>query len=333
MTPIAPHITAYLRERLPLQRGASPHTCDSYAHTYRLLFEFASERLKVTPSKLFLEQIDAQLVMDFLAYLESVRNNSARTRNARLAAIKSFMRFTEHRVPSVLEQSLRILAIPIKKCNTDLINYLSIEEMQAILNTPDICTRAGIRDRAMLHVGFAAGLRVSELTGLLLNDVTFQPLPTVHVIGKGRKERTLPLWKQAAVDLRAWLAVRGDQPTPELFVNARGQAMSRAGFSYLLHQHAQAAARDCPSLRGKHISPHVLRHTCAMVLYQATGDLRKVSLWLGHAYMQTTEVYLHADPMEKINAIEGITPPQLKCGQFTVPDKLIASLQCSKGVN
>lgn len=333
MTPIAPHITAYLRERLPLQRGASPHTCDSYAHTYRLLFEFASERLKVTPSKLFLEQIDAQLVMDFLAYLESVRNNSARTRNARLAAIKSFMRFTEHRVPSVLEQSLRILAIPIKKCNTDLINYLSIEEMQAILNTPDICTRVGIRDRAMLHVGFAAGLRVSELTGLLLNDVTFQPLPTVHVIGKGRKERTLPLWKQAAVDLRAWLAVRGDQPTPELFVNARGQAMSRAGFAYLLHQHAQAAAGDCPSLRGKHISPHVLRHTCAMVLYQATGDLRKVSLWLGHAYMQTTEVYLHADPMEKINAIEGITPPQLKCGQFTVPDKLIASLQCSKGVN
>jgi integrase/recombinase XerD len=333
MTPIAPHITAYLRERLPLQRGASPHTCDSYAHTYRLLFEFASERLKVTPSKLFLEQIDAQMVMDFLAYLESIRSNSARTRNARLAAIKSFMRFVEHRVPSVLEQSSRILAIPIKKCDTALINYLCMDEMQALLNAPDIRTRAGIRDRAMLHVGFAAGLRVSELTGLLLEDVTFQPLPTVRVIGKGRKERALPLWKQAAVDLRAWLAVRGDQPTPELFVNARGQAMSRAGFAYLLHQHAHAAAVDCPSLLGKHISPHVLRHTCAMVLYQATGDLRKVSLWLGHAHMQTTEIYLHADPMEKINTIEGVTPPQLKCGQFTVPDKLIASLQCSKGVD
>ena len=140
MTPIAPHITAYLRERLPLQRGASPHTCDSYAHTYRLLFEFASERLKVTPSKLFLEQIDAQMVMDFLAYLESIRSNSASTRNARLAAIKSFMRFVEHRVPSVLEQSLRILAIPIKKCDTALINYLCMDEMQALLNAPDIRT-------------------------------------------------------------------------------------------------------------------------------------------------------------------------------------------------
>jgi len=145
MTPIAPHITAYLRERLPLQRGASPNTCDSYAHTYRLLFEFASERLKVTPSKLFLEQIDAQLVMDFLAYLESVRNNSARTRNARLAAIKSFMRFIEHRVPSVLEQSLRILAIPIKKCNTDLINYPkkgSWKAKQGLASSPAAATDA-----------------------------------------------------------------------------------------------------------------------------------------------------------------------------------------------
>lgn len=137
----------------------------------------------------------------------------------------------------------------------------------------------------------------------------------------------IPLWKQAAVDLRSWLAVRGDLPTPELFVNARGQAMTRAGFAYLLHQHAQAAAAICPSLCGKQISPHVLRHTCAMVLFQATGDLRKVSLWLGHAHMQTTEIYLRADPMEKISAIEGVTPPRLKQGRFTAPDKLIASLQ------
>ena len=327
MIPIAPHITAYLRERLPLQQGASPHTCDSYAHTFRLLFEFASARFKVTPSKLFLEQIDAQLVMDFLADLESSRGNSVQTRNARLAAIKSFMRFVEHRVPSLLEQSLRILAIPSKKTDTALINYLGPREMQAILNMPDVKTRAGIRDRAMLHVTFAAGLRVSELTGLRLIDVALQPTPTIRVMGKGRKERALPLWKQAAADLRAWLAVRGDPPTPELFVNSRGQAMTRAGFAYLLGQHVQAAAAHCPSLRSKRISPHVLRHTCAMVLFQATGDLRKVSLWLGHAQMQTTEVYLRADPLEKIEAIEGMTPLRLKRGRFTAPDKLIASLQ------
>lgn len=172
MTPIAPHITAFLRERLPLQRGASPHTCESYAYTFQLLFEFASDRLKVTPSQLHLEQIDAALVMDFLAHIETARDNGPRTRNARLAAIKSFMRFVEHRVPSVLDQSLRILAIPSKKADIPLISYLSIAEMQAILNAPDVQTRAGIRDRAMLHLGFAAGLRVSELTGLLLSNVT-----------------------------------------------------------------------------------------------------------------------------------------------------------------
>ena len=327
MTPIAPHITAYLRERLPLERGASPHTCDSYAHTFQLLLEFASTRYKVTPSKLFLEQLDAPLIMDFLADLESSRGNCPKTRNARLAAIKSFMRYLEHRVPALLDQSLRILSIPSKKTDTVLISYLSTEEMQAILNAPDNRIRAGIRDRAMLHICLAAGLRVSELTGLLLSSVTLQPVPTIRVVGKGRKERALPLWKQAAVDLRAWLAVRGDLPTPELFVNARGQAMTRAGFAFVLAQHAQSAEDHCPSLRAKQISPHVLRHTCAMVLFQATKDLRKVSLWLGHAQMQTTEVYLRADPMEKIETVEGITPLKLRRGRFTVQDKLIASLK------
>ena len=327
MTPIAPHITAFLRERLPLQRGASVHTCESYAYTFQLLFEFASIRFKVTPSKLNLEQIDAPLVMDFLGHIESARGNSASTRNARLAAIKSFMRFVEHRVPSVLEQSLRVLAIPSKKTDVPLINYLSISEIQAILNVPDIRTRSGIRDRAMLHLCFVAGLRVSELVGLPLSAVMLQPTPTIRVMGKGRKERCLPLWKQTAADLRSWLAVRGEVPTPELFINARGEPMTRKGFTYLLDKYAQLAMENCLSLKGKNISPHVLRHSCAMMLYQATGDLRKVSLWLGHAQMQTTEVYLRADPTEKIDAIDKVIPPTLKRGQFTVPDKLIAALQ------
>jgi len=327
MTPIAPHITAFLRERLPLQRGASVHTCESYAYTFQLLFEFASIRFKVTPSKLNLEQIDASLVMDFLGHIESARGNSASTRNARLAAIKSFMRFVEHRVPSVLEQSLRVLAIPSKKTDVPLINYLSITEMQAILNIPDIRTRAGIRDRAMLHLCFVAGLRVSELVGLPLSAGMIQPTPTIRVMDKGRKERCLPLWKQTAADLRSWLAVRGEVPTPELFINARGEPMTRKGFTYLLDKYAQLAMENCLSLKGKNISPHVLRHSCAMMLYQATGDLRKVSLWLGHTQMQTTEVYLRADPTEKIDAIDKVIPPTLKRGQFTVPDKLIAALQ------
>lgn len=327
MTPIAPHITAFLRERLPLQRGASPHTCESYAYAFQLLFAFASARFKVTPSQLALEQIDASLVMDFLADIESGRGNCARTRNTRLAAIKSFMRFVEHRVPSVLEQSLRVLAIPTKKTTTPLIRYLSVAEMQAILNAPDLHTRAGIRDRAMLHLGFAAGLRVSELVGLPLSAVTLQPAPAIRVMGKGRKERSLPLWKQTASDLRAWLAVRGNVAVPELFVNARGESMTRKGFTYLLDKYTETARQCCASLKDKHISPHALRHACAMMMLQATGDLRKVSLWLGHAQMQTTEIYLRMDPMEKIDAIEKVTPPTLKRGRFTAPDKLIAVLQ------
>lgn len=260
MTPIAPHITAFLRERLPLQRGASEHTCDSYAYAFQLLFEFAGERLRVTPSALCLEQIDASLVMDFLQYLETERHNSPRTRNSRLVAIKSFMRFIEHRVPSLLEQSRRILAIPAKRTDSRLISYLSLEEMQAVLNAPDLQRRDGIRDRAMLHLCFSAGLRVSELVGLSLHALELQPSPNVRIQGKGRRERLLPLWKQTAVDLRAWLTVRGQPPATELFVNARNQPMTRMGFEYLLRKHVQVATEHCPSLKKKRISPHVLRH-------------------------------------------------------------------------
>jgi len=329
MTPIAPHIAAFLRERLPLQRGASSHTTASYAYTFQLLFQFASDRFKVAPSQLVLEQLDAPLVMDFLAHLETVRHNTASTRNARLAAIKSFLRFLEYRLPALLDQCHRVLAIPSKRVDVPLITYLSMTEMEAILNAPDVRTRMGLRDRAMLHLGFAAGLRVSELTTLPMTALTFQPVPSIRVCGKGRRERALPLWKQAAADVRAWLAVRGEQSAPEIFLSASGQALTRVGFTYVLQKYVAAAVPHCPSLHGKTISPHVLRHTCAMIIFQATKDLRKVSLWLGHAHMQTTEMYLRADPVEKIEAIEAVTPPSLRRGQFTVPDKLIALLQGS----
>ena len=327
MTAIAHHITAFLRDYLPLQRGASIHTADSYAYSFQLLFEYTSRRFNVTPSRLNLEQIDATLVMDFLVYLESERGNSASTRNVRLAAIKSFIHFIEYRVPSLLEQCRRILAIPIKKTDQPLIRHLSLTEMQAILNEPDTQTRYGIRDRAMLHVCFAAGLRVSELVSLPLTALAWQPIPTLHIKGKGRRHRDLPLWKSAADDVRSWLAVRGDLSVPELFASSHRRAMTRVGFAYLLRKYTLRAAQTCPSLATKKVSPHCLRHSCAMVIYQATGDLRKVSLWLGHADIQTTEVYLRADPTEKLDAIEAVIPPALKRGRFNVPDRLIAALQ------
>ena len=154
--------------------------------------------------------------------------------------------------------------------------------MQSLLNMPDLQRRDGIRDRAMLHLCFAAGLRVSELVSLPLKNLDFYPTPSVRILGKGRKERTLPLWKETAADMRAWLAVRGDTPAFELFINARGLPMTRSGFKYILQKHVKTAAQACASLQEKRVSPHVLRHTSAMVVLQATGDIRKVALWLGH---------------------------------------------------
>jgi integrase/recombinase XerD len=326
MIPIASHISAFLRQRLPLECGASVHTCVSYAYSFQLLFEFASQRFGVTPSELTLEQIDAPLVMDFLAYLEAERGNSSTTRNARLAAIKSFMHFLEYRVPALLEQIRQVLAIPKKKTDQSLIQHLSVTEMQAILNAPDIQTRAGLRDRAMMHVCFAAGLRVAELLSLPLTALSWQPTPTLYIQGKGRRQRALPLWQQTAEDIRSWLAVRGEMVAPEIFVSHQHRAMTRTGFTYLLNKYVDLAAMNCPSLKEKHVTPHVLRHTCAMMIYQATGDLRKVSLWLGHADMQATEVYVRADPTEKLDALDAVIPPSLRRGQFTVPDRLIAML-------
>ncbi len=327
MTLIASHITAFLRQRLPVERGASENTCESYAYAFKLLFEYAGNCLKIAPSGLHLEQLDAPMIVDFLEHLEKKRGNSANSRNIRLAAIKSFMHFMEYRVPTALEQINRILAIPPKKTETRLVRHLTVEEMQAIFDAPLPTTRYGIRDRAMLHLCFAGGLRVSELIGLRVNDLNLHPHASILIHGKGRRQRCLPLWKETTSALRAWLTVRGNAAVPELFFNARGEPMTRSGFEYILHKHVRSAATSCPSLSAKHISPHVLRHTCALTVLQATKDLRKVALWLGHANMQTTEIYTRMDPSIKLEALESVIPPKLRSGRFKATDELIASLQ------
>jgi integrase/recombinase XerD len=327
MTPIAPLMTRFLREHMPGEHGYSPYTCETYAHAFRLLFLFASERLRTRPSQLCLEQLDAALVLDFLTHLEQRRGNGAATRNARLAAIKAFMRYVEFQVPSALAQARQIHAIPEKRHDQGVVRHLTMAEVRAILSAPNVTTRLGIRDRAMLHLCFAGGLRVSELVGLLLANVSLQGPPSIRVMGKGRRERCLPLWKETTADLRAWLAVRGAIAVPELFVNAAGSAMTRAGFEYILHKHAHASAEKCPLLKGRSVSPHQLRHSCAVVMLQATRDIRKVALWLGHADIRTTEIYLRVDPTEKLEAIETVLPLGLRRGRFKPPDALIAFLQ------
>ena len=330
MTPIAPLITAFLREHLPVEKGHSPNTCETYAYGFKLLFMYTSGRLGITPSKLCLEHLEPALILEFLADLEKGRGNSPSTRNARLAAIKAFMRYVEYRVPSALAHARQIHALPAKRHEQGLARHLTMDEIQAILNAPDCSVRLGIRDRAMLHLCFAAGLRVSELVGLPLASLSLQRAPSINVLGKGRRHRSLPLWKETTVDLRAWLAVRGDAHVPEVFVNAEGTTMTRAGFEYVLDKHTRAAAEMCRTLKERKISPHQLRHSCAVMMLQATHDVRKVALWLGHADVRTTEVYLRLDPTEKLEAVEATLPPGLRRGRFKAPDALIASLTSSR---
>lgn len=209
MTPIAPLVTGFLREYLPVTQGCSPHTCESYAYAYRLFFSFAAERLGVTPSQLALEQLDAPLVEVFLIDIEEKRRNKPASRNARLAAIKAFMQYVEYRVPAALAQVRQVKAIPSKRHDHPLVKHLVMDEIRAVLDAPDVTTRLGVRDRAMLHLCFAGGLRVSELVGLPLTALSLARAPSIKVTGKGRKERCLPLWKETAADVRAWLAIRG----------------------------------------------------------------------------------------------------------------------------
>lgn len=327
MTALAPHLSRFLREHLPRERKASPHTCEAYAYSFQLLVAFAARQLKLKPSQLQVEQLDVPMILAFLEHIEIERGNSARTRNARLAAINAFFRYLEYRLVSCLDQACQIRAIPIKKTDQRLIKSLTRAELQGLLDAPDPRTAAGLRDRAMLHLAFAAGLRASELVNLRMDQLDCQTRTTIHVLGKGRRERLLPLWKETAIVLKAWLAVRPQNAAPELFLNAAGHAMTRSGFAYILAKHVATAERKQPSIANKRVTPHVLRHTCAMHTLQATRDLRKVSLWLGHTSLQSTEIYLRADPTEKLEALAATVPPTLRRGRFEAPDKLMTMLQ------
>jgi len=330
MTALAPHLATFLREHLPRDQRASPHTCDAYAYSFQLLVTFAARRLRTTPSQLEVEQIDVPLILAFLEHIERDRGNKARSRNARLAAVRSFFRFLEYRVPACLDHAQRVHAIPMKKTDEALIVALKRQEIQALLDAPDPRSITGVRDRAMLHLTFAAGLRVSELVGLRIDQFDARQPASVHIMGKGRRERVLPLWKETTVTLRAWLAIRPHGHDPALFLNGAGREMTRSGFEYILAKHVIAAARVQPSIADKRVTPHVLRHTCAMLTLQATRDVRKVALWLGHASLQSTEAYLRADPTEKLEALGAMNAPLLKTGRFRPPDKLMAMLRESR---
>jgi len=327
VTALAPTLQAFFTERLIRQRQASPNTIAAYRDTFRLLLTFAQQQTGTHPSQLDLAELDAELISAFLDHLEHERRNSTATRNARLAAIRSLFGYAAHRHPEHAATIARVLVIPLKRAPKTTVAFLREEEIDALLAAPDRSRWSGRRDHALLLTMIQTGLRVSELTGLDCIDITLTTGPHLHCHGKGRKQRVTPLTAQTAAVLRVWQHERAGQPNDPLFPTSRGRRLSRDAVAWLLAKHVAAAAAGCPSIGAKTISPHTLRHTCAMRLLHAGIDTTVIALWLGHESTQTTQAYVHADLALKENALARTAPTNTPPGRYRPPDQLLAFLE------
>jgi integrase/recombinase XerD len=327
VTALAPVLQAFFTDRLIAQRQVSGHTVAAYRDTFRLLLAFAQARTGTAPCDLRLDDLDADLVGAFLEYLRNDRHNGARTRNARLAAIHSLFRYAALRHPEHAALIQRVLAIPPARFDKAVVSFLTSGEAEALLAAPDLARWVGRRDHALLAVAIQTGLRVSELTALTRADVHLSAGPHVRCTGKGRKERCTPLTAQVARVLRAWLGERGGGQGDPLFPTSRGQPLSRDAVELLVARHAKTAQAACPALRGKTVSPHVLRHTAAMSLLHAGTDITVIALWLGHEHSETAQIYIHADQTLKQRALDRTTPSGIRPGRYRPPDKLLAFLE------
>lgn len=320
-------LQSFFTDRLLRQRQASPHTIAGYRDSFRLLLQFAKERLGKKPSKLMIEDLDAPFLGAFLEHLESVRKNSARTRNARLAAIHSFFQYVALEEPAHALHCQRILAMPNKRHERRPIEFLNREEIDALLAAVDLSCWIGRRDRTLLLVAVQTGLRVSELTGLNCQDVVLGTGAHVRCLGKGRKQRCTPLRPETATMLNAWLRERHGLPENPVFPSIRGGRLSRDAIERLITKYTDIAKQACPSLKRKNISPHVLRHAAAMDLLQHGVDRSVIALWLGHESAETTQMYLHADMRMKEKALSRTTPLGVKPGRYRPDDTLLAFLE------
>jgi site-specific recombinase XerD len=327
MSALAPTLQAFFTDRLIAQRHASPHTITSYRDTMRLLLQFAQQHIKIPPERLGLHDLDAEVIAAFLDHLEHDRHNTIGTRNARLAAIHSLYKFASLRHPEHADVIARVLAIPPKRHERTLITHLTHTEIDALLAAPDLTTWIGRRDRAMLQLAIETGLRVSELTALALADVHLAAAPHISCHGKGRKDRITPLTKITARVLRQWLDERAGLPADPIFPTTHGAPLTRDAVARRLLLHTTTAARTCPSLHNKNVTPHVLRHTAAMRLLHAGVDTSVIALWLGHESVETTQIYLHADLAIKEAALARTKPTTVKPGRYKPTDKLLAFLE------
>jgi integrase/recombinase XerD len=329
MTALAPTLQSFFTDYLISQRGASGHTITAYRDTLRLLLSYTHERTSIQPADLDITVLDANLVTGFLTMLEQQRGNSTRTRNARLAAIHALFHHAALHHPEHADLIAHVLAIPTKRTEQKAVSYLSGTETDALLASPDRTTWTGRRDHTLLLLMVTTGVRVSELTSLTRAD-TSTDRHGAHIVvhGKGRKDRLIPLDRPTTAALRVWLAENPGLPTAAVFT-ARGTArkMTSDAVEQRIDLYTATAAITCPTLRDKKVTPHTMRHTCAMRMRTAGIDATTIALWLGHESLESTRPYLHADLQLKQRALDRTAPPHTRRGRYTPPDKLLAFLE------
>jgi site-specific recombinase XerD len=327
VTALAPTLQAFFTDRLLGQRAASPNTIAAYRTSLLLLVRYASDRTGNRPAQLDIEELDAPLVAAFLDHLETDRENTARTRNNRLAAIHSLFSYAALRHPEHAASIQRVLAIPPKRYQRNLVTYLSDEEVDAFLAACDQTTWTGRRDHALFVVAIQTGLRISELIALNRGDITLSPAANLHTVGKGRKERRTPLVSHTVKVLRAWLTERDGTDSDPLFPTATGRRLSRDAIEHRIALYTDLASKHCPTLATKHVTAHTLRHTCAMRLLLEGADIAVIALWLGHSQTSSTDMYIHADMRQKEQAIAKVRPPSTKPGRYRATDALLVFLE------
>jgi integrase/recombinase XerD len=317
----------FFLERLMEQRNVSPQTVAAYRDSFRLLLQFAQNHLGKTPERLDLIDLDAPLILAFLNHLESERHNTVRTRNARFAAIRSFLHFAAHKDPTSLPVIQRVMAIPMKRFDKPMLGFLSRTEMQAVLDAPDTATWCGQRDRVMFATLYNTGGRVSEITGMRVADVALEGSAAVRIRGKGRKERSVPLWRTTAAEIRRWLPHIDSRPDRPLFPSRSGTQPTRPAVMTRLQLAVQSAASACPQLAKRRVSPHSIRHSTAMHMLQGGVDITVIALWLGHESSTTTHMYVEADLAMKERALNAVQPPHLKQKRYQPTDSVLHFLQ------
>lgn len=309
-------VSGYLDQHLVRVRGLSPKTQEVYADSLLLFLQYASREKGTAPDRLLFSDLDPDTVLTFLNYLEEERGNTARSRNLRLSALKSFFGYAAYKNPALLDQVSRVKAIAGKRYSKGVVAYLTLEEVTAVLNAPDPNSRFGLRDRAMLLITYANGLRVSEALRLGIGDFWLGRNPNMTILGKGGTKDVMELLPEHVDVLRAWLDARPQTASQLVFVNRGGEPLTRDGFAYLLTRYAGIAARVMPSIARKRVTPHVLRHSCAMAVLKATKDPRKAARHLRHVGYKSIETYLHANPEEQLATLTAHAELGIKPGKF-----------------